>query len=328
MKKNSLIALLLIIVVFVGLFAGCSSKKEKVVIYSCANDKRIAYMAQKLAEKFPEYDCVVEYQSTSKLSAKLLAEGKNTDCDIVHDLSYLNLDSLDNEGYLANVSDFDTSLFIDNASPSKNYTIEINTAGGILINPDVMKEKNLEYPKSYEDLLKPEYKGLISMPDPKASGTGYMFLKSLVNEWGEEKAFEYFNKLSKNILQFTSSGNGPANAVLQKEAAIGLGMINNGVMMKDEGNDIDIIVFEEGAPYSNYGQTIIKGKETKKAVKDVFQYLLTDYILDESKEFGREKIFKDYDFTSENYPKNVKLANMSGDTLEEKTRLLEMWSLT
>lgn len=328
MKRNKLISLFMVVVVILGLFAGCSSKKERIIIYSCANDQRIAYMTQKLAEKFPQYDCVVEYQSTSKLSAKLLAEGTNTDCDIVHDLSYLNLDSLDNEGYLANISDFDTSLFIDNASPSNNYTIEVNTAGGMLINSDVMKEKNLEYPKSYEDLLKPEYKGLISMPDPKASGTGYMFLKSLVNAWGEEKAFEYFDKLSENILQFTSSGNGPANAVLQKEAAIGIGMIQNGVMMKDDGNNIDIVVFEEGAPYSNYGQTIIKGKETRKAVREVFQYLLTDYILEESEEFGREKIFKDKDFTSKNYPKNIKLSDMSGDTLEEKTRLLDMWSLT
>ena len=195
MKKIKSIAALLVISSFAAMFSGCSNEQKKVVIYSCANDQRIAFMSEKLAEKFPEYDCVVEYQSTSKLSAKLLAEGLNTDCDIVHDLSYLNLDSLDKEGYLADISDFDTSLFVDGASNSPNYTIEINTAGGILINPDVMKEKNLEYPKSYDDLLKPEYKGLISMPDPKASGTGYMFLKSLVNAWGEEKAFDYFNSL-------------------------------------------------------------------------------------------------------------------------------------
>lgn len=326
--KKKIVALILLVVCLIATFSGCNEGKKRVVIYSCANDKRIAYMSEKLAEKFPEYDCVVEYQSTSKLSAKLLAEGLNTDCDIVHDLSFLNLDSLDKEGILANISEFDTSLFVDGISSSPNYTIEINTAGGILINPDVMKEKNLEYPKSYEDLLKPEYKGLISMPDPKASGTGYMFLKSLVNAWGEEKAFEYFDKLSENILQFTSSGNGPANAVLQKEVAIGLGMVNNGVMMIDEGNNIEIVVFEEGAPYSNYGQTIIKGKEENKAVKEVFSYLLGEYILDESEVFGREKIFKDYDFVSENYPKDLKLADMSGDTVEEKERLLGLWSLT
>lgn len=328
MKKMRLIAMLLLVVCFTAIFSGCTGGKKQVIIYSCANDKRIAFMSEKLAEKFPQYDCVVEYQSTSKLSAKLLAEGVNTDCDIVHDLSFLNMDALNEKGIIADVSGFDKSLFIEDMSPSSNYIIEINTAGGILINPDVIKEKNLEVPKSYEDLLKPEYKGLISMPDPKASGTGYMFLKSLVNAWGEEKAFDYFTKLSENILQFTSSGNGPANAVLQKEVAIGLGMINNGVMMKDEGNNIDIVVFEEGAPYSNYGQTIIKGKETKAEVKEVFEYLLGEYILEESEVFGREKIFKDYDFVSENYPKDVKLADMSGDTLEEKTRLLEKWTLT
>ena len=326
--KSKIVALVLLVVCLVAIFCGCGDSKKKVVIYSCANDKRIAYMSEKLAEKCPEYDCIVEYQSTSKLSAKLLAEGLNTDCDIVHDLSFLNLDSLDKEGILANITEFDTSLFLDGISSSSNYAVEINTAGGILINPDVMKEKNLDYPQSYEDLLKPEFKGLISMPDPKASGTGYMFLKSLVNAWGEEKAFEYFDKLSENILQFTSSGNGPANAVLQKEVAIGLGMVNNGVMMIDEGNDIEIITFEEGAPYTNYGQTIIKGKEENEAVKEVFSYLLGEYILEESEVFGREKIFKDYDFVSKNYPKDLKLADMSGDTIEEKTRLLELWSLT
>ena len=86
---------------------------------------------------------------------------------------------------------------------------------------DRLEEKNLAVPTSYADLLKPEYKGLVSMPNPKSSGTGYMFLKSLVNAWGEEEAFAYFDQLAENILQFTSSGSGPVNALVQGEAAIG-----------------------------------------------------------------------------------------------------------
>ena len=57
---------------------------------------------------------------------------------------------------------------------------------------------------------------MISMPNPKSSGTGYMFCKALVNEWGEEKALEYFDKLSENILSYTSSGSGPINALIMK----------------------------------------------------------------------------------------------------------------
>ena len=30
----------------------------------------------------------------------------------------------------------------------------------------------------------PQYKGLVTMPNPKSSGTGYNFVKSLVNAWG------------------------------------------------------------------------------------------------------------------------------------------------
>lgn len=326
MKK--FLAFFLCIALFCGCLIGCSGKDNSVVIYSCANDQRIAFMTESLQAKFPNYNIVVEYMGTSKLAAKLLAEGSNTDCDIVHDLSYLNLDSLNNAKILADVSYIDTSAYLDDTIVSKNYIVECRTAGGVIVNKDVLAKFNLEAPTSYEDLLKPEYKGLISMPDPKASGTGYMFFKSLVNAWGEEKAMDYFTKLAVNVLQFTSSGNGPVNALMQQEVAIGLGMTNNAVVQIDEGANLEILFFEEGAPVSMYGQTIIAGKETKKAVKEVFDYMVSEHPYLEGEKFGMEKIFKDKDYTSENYPTNINYADMSNDTLTEKERLLALWNIT
>lgn len=326
MKK---IAVLILAVVMLAMcFAGCSNGKETVVIYSCANDQRIAFMTESLQAKFPDYNIVVEYMGTSKLAAKLLAEGANTDCDIVHDLSYLNLDSLNNANILADLSYMDTSAYLEDTLVSKNYIVECRTAGGIIVNKDVLTKLNLPAPTSYEDLLKPEYKGLISMPDPKASGTGYMFFKSLVNVWGEQKAVDYFTKLSVNVLQFTSSGNGPVNALMQQEVAIGLGMTNNAVLQIDSGANLEILFFEEGAPVSMYGQTIIAGKETKDAVKAVFDYMVNEHPHREGEKFGMEKIFKDKEYTSKNYPTNIKYADMSNDTLTEKERLLALWNIT
>ena len=87
------------------------------------------------------------------------------------------------------------------------------------------------------------------MPNPKSSGTGYMFCKALVNEWGEDKALEYFDKLSENILSYTSSGSGPINALIMKEAAIGLGMTPQAVTKINEGQtELKIKYFEEGSP--------------------------------------------------------------------------------
>ena len=326
MKK--VLSLVLVVLLLASMFAGCKAKKETVTIYSCANDKRIANMTEVLQAKFPQYDIIVEYQGTSKLAAKLLAEGKETDADIIHDMLSLNMDALNNEGILADLSFVDTSAFLDNLNMSNNYIVECVTSGAVVVNNAVLKAKNLPAPTSYEDLLKPEYKGLISMPDPKASGTGYMFVKCLVNTMGEKEALDYFKKLSENVLQFTSSGNGPINALMQQEVAIGLCMTQNAVTQLDEGADLSILFFEGGAPLSVYSQSIVAGKETNEAVKEVFEYMVDEFKYLEMEKFGGEQIHKDKVYTSKNYPTDIVLADMGVNTLAEKERLLALWDIT
>ena len=323
MKK--IISLFICFAILCCVMSGCAPTDNTIVIYTCANDDRIAHMTTTLQEKFPEYEFIIEYQSTSKLTAKLLAEGTNTDCDIIHDLSYLNMDSLNESGLLADLSEYDTSIYVDGIVPATNYLPEIRTGGTVIVNTEVLKNKGLPAPKSYEDLLKPEYKGLVSMPDPKSSSTGYMFLKGCVNAWGEDKAFDYFEKLAENVLQFTSSGNGPVNALVQQEVAIGLGIIANAVVQINEGAPLEILFFEEGAFYSMYGQSIIKGKESDKKVKEVFDYLINEYTKTSCETYGPEILFKDIVFEQKNYPTNIRYADMSGDSLAEKERLLEKW---
>ena len=163
------------------------------------------------------------------------------------------------------------------------------------------------------------------MPSPKSSGTGYMFLKSLVNEWGEEEAFAYFDKLTGNILQYTSSGSGPVNALIQEEVAIGLGMTGQAVTMINEGHPLEIIYFDEGSPYCLYGQSMIKGKEKREAVRKVFEYMVNTVNYELVANFFPEKIYKDKDFVIENYPSNIVYSDMSNNSIEEKERLLDKW---
>ena len=325
MKK--ILCVFLSILMCLTLLCSCSKAEEKtVVIYSCANTDRIAELTAELQQKFPDYTFIVEYQSTSKLGSKLLAEGENTDCDIIHDLSYLTLDALDEKSLLAELTDYDRSVYVDGIADKSTYLPEVRTGGAVIINTKVLAEKGLAKPTSYQDLLKPEYKGLISMPDPNSSGTGYMFFKSLVNAWGEKEAVEYFKKLSENVLQFTESGNGPVNALIQEEVAIGLGMITNAVKaINDDNSPFEILVFEEGAPYSMYGQAIVKGKETNPYVKEVFDYLVNECTVKSCEKWAPEKIYKDVDFTAPNFPTNIKYADMRNDTTAEKERLLKLW---
>ena len=163
------------------------------------------------------------------------------------------------------------------------------------------------------------------MPNPKSSGTGYMFVKSLVNAWGEDEAFEYFDKLAENVLQFTESGSGPVNALVQGEVAVGLGMTAQAVTAINEGANLKILFFEEGSPYSLYGYAIPEGKQNRQAVKDVFDFFYNTLVAEDKELYYPEQVFVGQENKVENYPTDIKYADMSGNTTEEKTRLMDKW---
>ena len=328
MFKKS-IAIVLFIICCFALFASgkaesSSKDNNKVVIYSGAEEYRNEYFMKRLKEQFPNYDISIEYMPTGNLAAKLAAEGTDTDIDIIYDLDYSYAGLV--EQYLCDLSSYDQSIYTDDViATSGRYMAECRNGGAIIINPEVLKTKGLSEPTCYADLLKPEYKGLISMPSPKSSGTGYMFVKNLVNTWGEKEAFDYFNKLAENILQFTSSGSGPVNALVQGEVAVGLGMTAQAVTKINEGANLKIIFFKEGSPYSLYGFAMPEGKQNKKAVKEVFDFFYSSLVPEDKELFYPEKIYKDRDFVIKNYPTNIPYGDMRNNTTEEKTRLLANW---
>jgi len=319
------------VIVLLGfLQSGCSSSasssdKDKVTIYTSIEDYRIEYLDRQLEKEFPDYDITIKFLSTGDHIAKLLKEGTETDCDITHSLSYSYLQQLDAKGYLADLSSYDQSIYAKGMIVSNDFLPQERGSGAIIINTDMLKEMNLDEPKSYADLLKPEYRGLVVMPDPKESSTGYMFYKSLVNAWGVKKTLAYFDRLTDNILQYTESGSGPLKAVAKDKAAIGLGTTATAGAEINEGTPLKIVYFREGAPFTVYGQAIIKGKEKSKAVRDVFNYLVNTFNYDNCEKYMPETIYKNKTFSLKNYPSDIKYADMSNDTVKEKARLLAKW---
>ena len=146
-----------------------------------------------------------------------------------------------------------------------------------------------------------------------------------IRDRGEDEAFSYFDKLTENILSYTSSGSGPVNALIQKEAAIGLGMTAQAVTSINDGANLEIRYFEEGSPASLYGQAMVEGKQDKKGVKEVFDFLINTYTKETNQKFFPEIIFKTGAAEIENYPTDIKYSDMSNNSNEEKARLLEKW---
>ncbi len=328
MKSTMVFVLALVMALSCLSFASCS-KKETIVIYTSAESFRIDYMRQRMQEQFPNYDIRIDYKSSGDQASLMKAAGANVECHITHDLEYGNAADLVSLGVFADLTGIiDFSGFAEDTIVSNFYAPELRNGGAIILNMDVINEKGLDEPTCYEDLLDPQYKGLISMPNPKTSGTGYMFLLSLANAWGEEEALQYFTSLSDNILAFESSGSGPVNKLITKEVAIGFGMISHAVQQINEGENLKILIFEEGAPYSLYGQAVIKGNETNPAVMEVFDFLVNHITPEMCERFYPEKLYKDKNFTIKNFPTDVTYSDMSNNTPERKAQLLGKWTLS
>ena len=211
MKKILSIGLLLLIVFTI---TGCG-KKNDVVIYSSQEEERDQALKEQLKEKFPDLNVVVQHIGTGNSAAKIKNEGSKVEADIVIDLETAHV--VDIQDNFADISYFDDSIYLDGINTSDKYLTWVKYTLNLIIDNKYFKEHNLSIPKTYEDLLKPEYKNLIAMPDPKTSGTGYGFFLNCVNIMGENKAIEYFKKLKENMREFTTSGSGPTNLLKQGE---------------------------------------------------------------------------------------------------------------
>jgi len=328
MKKLSIVILILMLLPLTA----CQSQRTTVVIYTAAEDYRIADMQEQLRLRFPEINVQIESFSSGELLARLNAEGTETISDIVFDLEYLNAKMLAATGLFAALNDYDTSAFADNLVVTINNNIYFlpvyKNGGAIIVNNSVLSERGLAIPTTYADLIRPEYRGLIAMPNPGTSGTGYMFYLALYNQLGQEGVLDYFEALSRNVFDFTPSGSKPVTYLTMREAGIALGMTGNGVTKINEGhNDLQIIIPDGGSPYCLYGFAIINGKEDKPGVREVFDFIFNEYIKRNNQLFFPERIFHDRDYTSQmpNFPQNIEYADMSNYDIETREHLLRIW---
>lgn len=323
-KGNTKMKKILLLLMGAFLLTGCGSDREKVVIYSSMEEERNQALKEQLEEKFELYDVVVQAVATGNSAAKIKNEGSNIEADIVLDLETAHMANL--EDNFALLSDFDSSMFLDGINNSENYFTWVKYTMNLIIDNKYFKEHNLSIPETYEDLLKKEYKGLIAMPDPKTSGTGYGFFLNAVNIMGEDKAIEYFNKLKNNMREFTTSGSGPTNLLKQGEIAIAMGMTNQGVEAINAGYDYTIVELKTGSPYNTTSFGIIKGHEDKAGVKEVFEWILTDFSRYDKEHFMPDQVLKNQKISVKNYPLDLTYADMMGiDDMKVKEHLTKMW---
>ena len=144
-------------------------------------------------------------------------------------------------------------------------------------NLDRAKALGITPPTSWADLLKPEYKGLIRMPNPNTSGTAYNIITTTntLNGKDENKAFDYLKKLDANIDQYPNVGAAPGNSVATGEIPIAIGYAHDQVKLKAGGANTVITAPSEGTGFELASMSLVKGGKQPIQARQLYDWILS-----------------------------------------------------
>ncbi len=148
---------------------------------------------------------------------------------------------------------------------------------GFCTNKDwLAKNPSVKAPESWEDLLKPEFKGQIMVAHPSTSGTSYTALATILQLMGDEKGWEFIQKYAGQVSQFTKSGAAPAKFVSQGESAVCI-VFSHDTVNEIENNKapLELTFPKDGTGYEIGGMAIVKGAKHPNAAKQWFDWELT-----------------------------------------------------
>ena len=142
-----------------------------------------------------------------------------------------------------------------------------NVIIGVIYNRDVIKPADA--PKSLEDLVKPQYRGKLVMPDPTQHTTTTQWVASLEKLMGKEKAEKYIRDLAAQKPVLVESLLPAAERVSTGETPIGISYVKYVYMYSQKGAPMDYVrlgkMMGDGhyvalgskAPHPNAGKALI-----------------------------------------------------------------------
>jgi iron(III) transport system substrate-binding protein len=216
--------------------------------------------------------------STGVITAKLLAEKNNPQADAVFALAATSLLVLEQEGMLTPYAPKGVEAlnprFVDTKKPPMWVGMDVWGAT-ICFNTVEAKKRNLPKPESWKDLLKPVYKGQITMPHPASSGTGFLDVTAWLQLFGEAEGWKYMDALHENIAQYVHSGSKPCRQAGAGEFVMGISFEYRANATKASGAPIDLIFPKEGVGWDMEASAIMKASKKQEAVRKLMDWGVT-----------------------------------------------------
>jgi iron(III) transport system substrate-binding protein len=254
------------------------AQKTELLVYTALETDQLKAYTESFQKTNPNIDLKFVRDSTGVITAKVLAEKANPQADVIFGVAASSMEIFKAEGLLApyKPAGFDalTRKFSDSANPPSWVGMDV-FAAVVCYNTVEGKKKNIPQPQTWADLVKPVYKGQITMPNPASSGTGFFDVTAWLQTMGEANGWKYMDQLHENIAQYTHSGSKPCRQAGAGEFVVGISFDFRGNDVKAKGAPVELVFPSEGLGWDLEASGIVKTTKKMDAAKKLMDWTAT-----------------------------------------------------
>jgi iron(III) transport system substrate-binding protein len=227
--------LMLCAAMLLGLAASPAEARE-LVIYNASDSVNTPLLAA-FRQAHPDIRVTFVSGSTGPITERAIAERQRPQADVVYLVNNLALEQLKTAGVFEPYRPRGAELAPQFREPDDFYVMHFATTMCMVVNTQRLAERRLPIPVAWEDLVRPVYRGEISLPSPLRSGTGVAILTTFVDAFG----WNFVENLHQNVRSYSDGGSGGAQLAARGELAIGLSFDTTCHAQKAQGRPVEIV---------------------------------------------------------------------------------------
>lgn len=264
MKLKSLLQCAL---VAIGLSASLA-QAQTAVLYSSNNTETIETALNVVKKKSPSLNVQQVTGGTGSLMKRIQAESKNPRGDVLWSGGFGTMGAY--KDLLEPYKSPDLAAIPAEFRGPNNLWVGTNVHVMVMM----VNERQLKgavAPKTWSDLMKPEWKGKFAITDPSKSATAYMLVYGLLKQFGKDG----LEKIAANAVITSSSGT-TYKGVAAGEYPVGLTIEYAAQEYVAGGQkEIKLVYPSEGSYLAPEGMFIVKGAKNMEAAKTLYNGLLS-----------------------------------------------------
>ncbi|TGD93288.1 extracellular solute-binding protein [Methylobacterium nonmethylotrophicum] len=240
-----------------------AAERTRLVAYTALELEQLDPIRRAIEAAVPEVEIAWLRASTGLITDRMLAERNAPQADLLIGVATTSLLQFESAGLLDPYRPAGVEAlrpFFRDQTPPYSWTGMDAYLGVICFNTEVAARHRITRPSFWRDLLGPAFKGRIAMPNPAASGTGYLLVAAWLQTLGEDAGWAFMDALHENVAAYLPSGSAPCREAAAGRHAAGLSLDMRAAAEKAAGAPIDIVVPVDGTGWEAEAFAVVAGR--------------------------------------------------------------------